>query len=147
MEFKKYLPTDQYATYNGVEFRLTRLENGYATLTTKEAIYQDEKFRFIQYELPYGKIDPPIYIKKVKIGEISNAYDLSYKAIYKGHQFDAGVSNAPEIILFADPSGDYHLPKSLGFKEVNKYEWEKIVDISEVEIITIKEPIDLNSLL
>lgn len=75
---------------------------------------------------------------------VSNAYDLYYEAVYNGERFRAGVYHFPQITLFAG-TNDYGATAKTnieGFKlEVGN--WVKKVDVSEVELIPIKEAIDL----
>ncbi|WP_025083773.1 hypothetical protein [Latilactobacillus fuchuensis] len=73
----------------------------------------------------------------------TNAYTLYYQAIYQGIKFGALVDpNSPIITLTCNSE-----PTIPDFKRVDKFGWEKDVDISEVAIIPVKDPIDLTRYL
>jgi hypothetical protein len=57
-------------------------------------------------------------------------------------EFEAGVFRFPVVTLYTNARDD--IPRVLGFTLVNKGEWEKEVDASEVENITVQKPIDLS---
>ncbi|KRL61771.1 hypothetical protein [Latilactobacillus fuchuensis] len=78
-----------------------------------------------------------------KLKLFTNAYTLYYQAIYQGIKFGALVDpNSPIITLTCNSE-----PTIPDFKRVDKFGWEKDVDISEVAIIPVKDPIDLTRYL
>lgn len=139
---EKYKKADRYVTFVPFEEETHLFTDGGPNFTSTNEKILDYGGEAKTYEGQKYYQYTADTIEKLKF--FTNAYDLYYEAVYKGERFKAGVYKSPQIVLF---SNDSSLGKKLNFTHVNKFEWEKIVDISEVEIIPVKEPIDLTKFL
>lgn len=139
-KMKKYKRAFKYVTFipTDEEFWFAGTINGYAVFSDHDE-YLEYGFHLIQdpTQGPYYQFTIDT-IEKTKL--FTNAYKLCYSAIYKVYKFEAGVTNYPRVVLFSD---NQKLAESLEFEHINKEEWIKNVNGSEVEIITEKTPIDL----
>ncbi|GAB2025412.1 hypothetical protein OfM1_14830 [Lactovum odontotermitis] len=141
---KQYKEADKYVTFlpTGKEYSLIGFQEGYG-ITETDKKYLDYGFtiakNFRNQEYYKFLIDT-----KKKLELVSNAYSLHYEAIYQDERFGASVSKYPLITLFAG-TNDYSAKARTNIEgftnEVGR--WVKHVDVSEVEIIPVKEPIDL----
>ena len=91
-----------------------------------------------------GNIHPDIFIKEVTLDEIELLFELKYKIIYKGKEYDTFsigelVIDRGEITIF---SSDYEDYESNGFIKVEQFVFQKKVIIDEIDaIVEFIEPI------
>lgn len=91
-----------------------------------------------------GNIHPDIFIKEVSLDEIELLFELKYKIIYKGKEYDPLsigelVIDRGEITLF---SSDYEDYESNGFIKVEQFVFKKQVSVDEIDaLIEVIEPI------
>ena len=142
---KQHKRADKYVTFTptGEEFSLLGTKNG-ITIYTTDKKYQRYGFALVlddDTELGYYEF---VANTPSKLKNLTNAYKLYYMAKYKGSLFHAGISKYPEVVIFATT---YNKPEIEGFRNLSRGEWVKEVDASEVEIIPIKEEIDLSKYL
>ncbi|TDW08230.1 hypothetical protein EDD63_1752 [Breznakia blatticola] len=140
----KYKQADSYVTFipTSEEFNLIgtikgRMIVAFDSNYLKYGFKETKNFRGDIYFMYL--IDSPS-----KLENLTNAYKLYYMAKYKGSLFHAGISTYPEVVIFATT---YNKPEIEGFRNLSRGEWVKEVDASEVEIIPIKEEIDLSKYL
>ncbi len=142
---ENYKSADKYVTFKptGEEYSLIGFRQGYGI------IENDKKYLEYGFEATHEFSEQEYYVflinSKEKLELVSDAYDLYYEAIYQGEKFDALFNPGDSIITLS--SATYDMPVITGFVNCGKGEWQKDVDISEVEIIPIKEPIDLTQFL
>ncbi|GAB2027558.1 hypothetical protein [Lactovum odontotermitis] len=134
---KQYKEADKYVTFlpTGKEYSLVGFQEGYGIIETEKK-YLDYGFtiakNFRNQEYYKFLIDT-----KKKLELVSNAYSLHYEANYQGERYGALFNPGDTIVTLRS---DHEVE---GFQRMDKFYWDKDVDISEVEIIPVKEPIDL----
>lgn len=91
-----------------------------------------------------GNIHHDIFIKEVTLDEIDFLFELKYKIIYKGQEYEPFsigelVIDDGKITLF---SSDYEDFKNNGFEKQEQFVFKKKVNIYEIDgIVEIMEPI------
>lgn len=114
-----------YGVYNNVEYRLGRRGLDLVNLYSDNS--EDIKKGFVLYE-------EGIYVKTVKLSEITAIYSIGTYANYKGHKCQVLRSDNDKVQLIS-LVGDYKISKSLGFEMVDRGVYEKWLEISEVDSI------------
>lgn len=128
----------KYATYNNKNYSVN-IRNDMFRLESKK---RESGFKEL-IDLG-GNIHPDIFIKEVSLDEIEYLFELKYKIIYKGKQYDPFaigdlVIDSGEITIF---SSDYEDYESNGFIKVEQFVFKKQVSIDEIDaIVEVKEPI------
>lgn len=80
-----------------------------------------------------------------KLDLFTDAYDLHYEVAYLGERYKAMLNSDHTIVTLYVES--YDKPNIVGFRNYSQGEWIKDVEASEVEIIAVKDPIDLSKYL
>ncbi|GAB2027557.1 hypothetical protein [Lactovum odontotermitis] len=141
---EKYKKSDKYVTFvsTGTEFILggsiPNIVRGFEIITSDKNYikygFSIGKSRYVNdgEEFYYFPLDTVENLRKV-----TNAYDLHYEANYQGERYGALFNPGDTIVTLRS---DHEVE---GFQRMDKFYWDKDIDISEVEIIPVKEPIDL----
>lgn len=112
-----------YARYKGKEYRAHRpyRQNNIELISTDST------------DLPSGFVEfsKGCYYKVVAPSEIESAYSVTSYALYQGTQFQVTNSTGDRVLLYH--SGPSLQAEELGFKMVDRFEYEKEVDHSELE--------------
>ena len=128
----------KYATYNNKKYPVN-IRNDKFRLKSKE---HESGFKEL-IDLG-GNIHPDIFINEVTLDEIDLLFELKYKIIYKGKEYDPFsigelVIDSGEITIF---SSDYEDYESNGFIKVEQFVFQKQVSIDEIDaIVEVIEPI------
>ncbi len=112
-----------WALYKGEEYEVIRRENGDFQIFTEDK--KASHFGFFKDQTDY-------YCKNVKREEITAIYEVRHHAIYKGLEFPVFREEGSKLLLGSGIHGP-DIIKKYAFIEVDRYEYEKWVDRSEVE--------------
>ena len=124
---------ENYAIYNGKEYSADFIEGEGIMLRSQDA--KDIENGFENYQGYNKKI---LYIKIVDRNEVSEFYNESTYAIYKGFKFEA-IDEKDNMVSIVAMTGDYRNWLSLGMKCIDKGVYQKWVQNSEVELKVVKE--------
>ncbi|MEK3953181.1 hypothetical protein [Psychrobacillus sp. FSL K6-1464] len=128
----------KYSTYNNKNYPVN-IRNDKFRLKSKE---HESGFKEL-IDLG-GIIHSDIFIKEVTLDEIDLLFELKYKIIYKGKEYDPFstgelVINSGELTLF---SSDYEDYESNGFIKVEQFVFKKQVSIDEIDaLVEVIEPV------
>ena len=91
-----------------------------------------------------GNIHKDIFIKEVEMDEVAVIYELQYKVIYKGKEFEVFSSEKymleyNQVILYTK---EFNIAEKYGFKKKEQFVYDKDVQLNDIEaLIKIKRPI------
>ena len=126
-----------YAEYNGKVYPAT-IRNDNCRLRSRE-----DEAGFTRLIDIGGSFHPDIYIREVAFDEIDSLFELTYKVVYKGKEyepFSVGklVIDRRRILLFSNNPKDV---QDHAFEKHEQFVFKKEVAIDEVDsLIEIKEP-------
>ena len=121
---------DIYGVYNNLEYRIGKRGEDWINLCSEDS--NDLKNGFTLYK-------GLIYIKTVKISELSGIYSIKTYANYKGYKCQALKKLNDKVLLHAI-IGDYKICEALGFEMVDRGVYNKWVNLKElVFIFSFKE--------
>ncbi|MEG1487797.1 hypothetical protein [Lactococcus sp.] len=145
---KQYKKEGSYITFlpTGKEYPLVGFSEGYG-IVENDSKYLDYGF-VLRKNLRNQEYYQLLINNSDNLKVVINAYDLYYEAVYKGERFRADISTYPQVTLFAG-TNDYGAAAKTNIEgfELEVGCWVKDVDISKLEIIPVKEPIDLTRFL
>lgn len=119
---------DQYATYNGKEYRIVRTRKNELFLISNDD--QDVKKGFKKYA-------EGVYEKKINESEITDVFYIYSVAEYKGHEFEVVGSKGEDTVIIGTSNAE--IAEELEFSRTDKYYYEKIVSIELVNIYEKRE--------
>ena len=125
MSTLKEARNDSYANYQGKEYKAGR-RFGETQIVLFSRDSEDLNLGFETFA--EGK-----YRKEVEPNEIESAYDAQSYAIYQGIQFQVVNISGDDVLLYH--SGPSSRAEELGFRMVDRFEYEKLVKRSELEKI------------
>ena len=120
----------KYAVYKGKEYK---------------AFSKKQKIMLISEEkdsLKYGfklNVFKNYYELEVSRDELDKYYSKQLYCTYKGHVLDIVYEDDKHYCLNGNSFSDDTTCKELGFKMVGRFEWEKLVDKSDVEQVWWEE--------
>ena len=112
-----------YALYNGKEYNAHRPYRQ----TNIELVSSDPK----DIDSGFVEFSKGTYYKEVGPSEIESAYSVVSYALYKGTPFQIIKITGDSVLLYH--SGPSLQAEDLGFKMVDRFEYEKEVDRREIE--------------
>ena len=133
--------SESYCKYKNKIFPLD-IHSNTLELTSNES--EDINNGFKEYIDVLGNKHSDILIKEVSLDEVEFAYELSYKVIYKGTEFNPWaigklIINKDEISLFTSNSEQAN---QYEFTKKEQFIFKKEVKLDEIEaLIEIKKPI------
>ena len=130
-----------YAIYNKKIYKLNILENNFEIYSESKDIV-DSTFNEIKIE--QGFFTKIIYTKKVDISDIELAYELTYKVLYKGEEYEClnVNSHSMEIGSITIYTKDSEKARRNGFVQADKFIFDKEIPLDEIDaLIEIKSPI------
>ena len=116
---------DIYGVYNNLEYRIGKRGEDWINLCSEDS--NDLKNGFTLYK-------GLIYIKTVKISELSGIYSIKTYANYKGYKCQALKKLNDKVLLHAI-IGDYKICEALGFELVDRGVYNKWVNLKELDDI------------
>lgn len=130
-----------YAIYNKKIYKLNILENSFEIYTKSKDIV-DSSFKEI--EIQQGFFSTVIYTKEIGITDIELAYELDYKVIFKGMEYECLKVNSETIdenyiTIF---TSDADVAKKYGFIKKEQFIYDKDISLDEIDaLVEIKKPI------
>lgn len=114
-----------YAIYKGGEYEVSYGKNDMVYLHSYEDIGLANGFYLREKNH---------YIKYVHKNELDELYRIVTKARYHNYEFQAFKQEGEMVLLYAS-GGNGLLCEQLHFKQINKCEWERWVNIKDIERI------------
>ncbi|WP_066074054.1 hypothetical protein [Neobacillus soli] len=122
-----------FTIYNHKEYSLFKKQDGSVNLISYDSASLKEGFK--QHNLI-----PNAYVKNLKIGDITNAYQIKTHAKYMSEEVN--VSAEKEDFYYIGTT-DANLAKKLGLDRTDKYYYEKWVPKEDVLLFEVKKSIIL----
>ena len=99
---------------------------------------------FKEIKIQQGFFKRIIYTKEIEISDIELAYELEYKAIYKGSEYECLKVNSQtlDVNYITISTSDSDIAKKYGFIKKEQFIFDKNVFLDEIDaLIEIKKPI------
>lgn len=131
----------QYAIYKGEIYKMRVVGNEVEIISN---LNKSIKYGFKQLKFEQGFISKTIYVKRVPINELDNAYELKYRVIYKGIEFipwavGRFILDNDKILL---GTNDEKIAVSYHFEKIEQFVFKKEVSLEEIDkLIEIKKTI------
>lgn len=130
-----------YAIYKNKKYRLDTSDNKLEIYTEIKDLSNDS---FNEFKIEQGFFSKVVYTKEVNMDEIDMAYELEYKAIYKGKEFE--IFGFGKFLLEENNmtiyTKDSTVAHKYGFIKTEQFVFDKHVSLDDVDsIIEIKKPI------
>lgn len=132
---------NMYAIQNKKIYRLNISEDN-LEIFTKSAEKVDSSFK--EVKIQQGFFLSIIYTKEIKISDIELAYELRYKVIFKGMEYDCLKVDSETLDLnyITIYTSDSDIAEKYGFKKKEQFIFDKNVSLDEIDaLIEIKKPI------
>jgi hypothetical protein len=129
-----------YAVYKNRVYELDQSDGKLELISNKDAT--KEGFKKVEFE--QGFISKVLYVKEVTIDELDMAYDLEYKLLYKGIEFETlGVGKfSLENKCITVSTSDRDLARTYRFTKIEPFVFDKKIPLDEIDaLIEIKKPI------
>jgi len=130
-----------YAIYNKNIYKLNILKNSFE-------IYSESKDKvdssFKEIKIQQGFFSKSIYSKEIKITDIELAYELKYKVIFKGSEYECLKVNSQtlDVNYITIYTSDSDIAEKYGFIKKEQFIFDKNVFLDEIDaLIEIKKPI------
>lgn len=123
---------DTIAVYNGEKFKAGDLGDGRISLITRDKSYLAKGFR--EKQRLTGKGIEYYYVKIVTKEEVTEFYSEYERYYWKGYELNCRSKSETAYELTGLPGHDYKIAERLGMRIVDKYEYGKWVDKSEVTV-------------
>ena len=123
---------DTIAVYNGEKYDANELPNGNISLITRDKAYLAKGFT----ECPILGINGTeyYYTKEVTKEEVTEFYSEYERYYWKGYELNCRGKSETAYELTGLPGDNYKIAERLGMRIVDKYEYGKWVDKSEVTV-------------
>lgn len=130
-----------YAIYNKKIYKLNILESSLEIFSEiKDRV--DSSFKEIRIQ--QGFFSRIIYTKEIKITDIDLAYELKYKAIFKGSEYECLKVNSEtlDVNYITISTSDSDIAEKYGFIKKEQFVFDKNILLDEIDaLIEIKKPI------
>lgn len=130
-----------YAIYNKKIYKLNILES---SLEIFSEIKDRVDSSFKEIKIQQGFFSRIIYTKEIKITDIELAYELKYKAIFKGSEYECLKVNSETLDAnyITISTSDSDIAEKYGFIKKEQFIFDKNVFLDEIDaLIEIKKPI------
>ena len=130
-----------YAIQNKKIYKLSISEDN-LEIFTKSAEKVDSSFK--EVKIQQGFFLSIIYTKEIKISDIELAYELRYKVIFKGMEYDCLKVDSETLDLnyITIYTSDSDIAEKYGFIKKEQFIFDKNVSLDEIDaLIEIKKPI------
>lgn len=122
-----------YAIYNDKEYKLKKRGEEYYIISRDPS---EVKRGFINYVNIAGQVENDIFMKKVNINEIQEAYKVEMWARYHGKEFFVmGIDNG-EVLITTENT---RIAEELNFKFVEPFVYDKHVRLEDLDEVIEKQ--------
>lgn len=131
-----------YAIHNKKIYKLNITQDNNLKIFTKSIDKVDSSFE--EVKIQQGFLKSIIYTKEIKISDLELAYELRYKIIFKGMEYDclkvdSETLNTNYITIY---TSDSDIARKYGFIKKEQFIYDKNVLLDEIDgLVEIKKPI------
>ena len=130
-----------YAIHNNKIYKLNISEDNIEIFTkSKDKVNSS----FKEVKIQQGFLSSTIYTKEINITDIELAYELRYKVVYKGNEYDCLKidSETLDINYITIYTSDFEIAEKFGFIKKEQFIYDKNVPLDEIDaLVEIKKPI------